>query len=114
MTPGDAAAEADVTGEPMTAGRPWWKRRRPLSCGLSVLVLLLLAGASVRHERREYRDVAGNVTAVRSAVLLPWQRLPPIADDRSGSVGSRARLAYGLVTWTGGESRKASGVGGPP
>ena len=102
MTPEPAAA----------AGRPWWKRR--WGCGLSVLAAaLLLAAASVRHERREYRDGAGRVTAIRSELLMPWQRFPPM-DGHSGSVTSRARLVFGIVTWNYRESRELTRVGVPP
>ena len=72
-------------------------RRRRWLRAVAAILLLLAGGASIRQERREYRDDGGNVTGTRSAVLLPWQRLPPIPGDRPGSVTSRASLAFGLL-----------------
>lgn len=77
----------------MTAGRPWWKKMRWWAAAL----VLLAVGASVRYERAEYRDGAGNVARTRSAVLLPWERLPPVEGDKAGSVTRRGSVVFGLV-----------------
>ncbi len=74
----------------LKARRPWWLW---VAAGLG----LLICGASVRFERAEYRDGAGNVVAAHSAVLLPWQRMPPIEGDRTGAVTRRGSFAFGLV-----------------
>lgn len=57
----------------------------------------MLCAASIRYEVSEYRDGAGDVTAIHSRVLLPWQRQPSIAGDRAGTVTRKGWLAFGLI-----------------
>lgn len=92
----------------MIGRRAWWKRKRWWGLGL----VLLAVAASVRYERAEYRDGAGNVTRTRSGILLPWERLPPVEGGKAGSVTRRGSVVFGLVKTERREAVALRSIGG--